>query len=250
MARILLYDIETAPNLGYVWQKWETNVIEFKNEWYMLSFAYKWLGDKSTKAYSLPDFPLYKKDPENDKELVRKLWELVNEADIIVAHNGNDFDIKKMNSRFIFHGFTPPKPYKAIDTKLAVKKVSGEMSNSLNDLSKNWGFGEKSDTGGFATWKGCMSGDKKAWATMVKYNKHDVDLLEKVYLKIRPWITNHPNVSFFDELLNCCPSCKSEKMQRRGFGYTKTSKYRRYQCQSCGSWSQGKPERIDGLEIR
>jgi hypothetical protein len=34
--------LETAPNLGYVWGKWEQNVIDFKKSWYVLSFAVLW----------------------------------------------------------------------------------------------------------------------------------------------------------------------------------------------------------------
>ena len=39
--KILLIDIETAPNLGYIWGKYEQNVIDYKTEWYLLSFCAK-----------------------------------------------------------------------------------------------------------------------------------------------------------------------------------------------------------------
>ena len=130
-AKILLFDIETAPNLGYVWGKWEQDVIEFDRQWYMLCFCAKWLGDKKVMTHALPDFSLYKKDPENDKELVKKLWELFNEADIIIAHNGDEFDIKKSNARFIYHGFTPNPHYKTIDTKKIAKKYFSFNENNL-----------------------------------------------------------------------------------------------------------------------
>src|SRR3990167_2337131 len=120
--KILLYDIENSPSLGWVWQKWETNVIDFDKEWYMLSFAFKWLGDKSVKSYALPDFKGYNKDKTNDRQLVEKLHELISEADMIVHHNGDRHDIRKSNARFLYHGLTPPPPYKTIDTKKVAKR--------------------------------------------------------------------------------------------------------------------------------
>ena len=250
MSKIILVDIETAPNLAYVWGKYEQDVIQFEKEWTMLSFSYKELGSKKTYSYALCDFKGYKKGDLDDSKLVKKLWEVLDSADIVIAHNGDNFDIKRSNSRFIVHGLTPPKPYRSLDTLKVARQKFGFNSNKLDDLGNILGIGRKVETGGAKLWFGCMAGDQKSWNLMKKYNSNDVVLLEKVYLKMRPWMTTHPNVALLDENLNCCPHCSSEKIQRRGFGYTKTSKYRRYQCMSCGAWSQGKTERIEGLEVR
>src|SRR5262245_17881686 len=108
--RIALIDIETAPNLAWVWGMWEQNVIDVKKSWYMLSFSMKWLGDKRGKTYALPDWPSrYGKDPEDDELLIRELWKVLDEADFVIAHNGDAFDIKKSNARFIAHGLKPPR---------------------------------------------------------------------------------------------------------------------------------------------
>ena len=252
--KILFFDIENSPSLGWVWEKWETNVIDFKSEWHLLSFAYKWAGDRSVRSYSLPDFPLYKKDKENDRELVHKLHELMGEADILIAHNGNDFDIRKANARFAYYDLPPVHPLKSIDTKLVARKYFMFNSNSLNDLAKHLGLGEKIDTGGFDLWLGCMKGDKKSWRDMVRYNKNDVVLLEKIYQRLAPFMTNHPNINIVRDDLETgnqlCPRCGSETMQRRGWSITALSRSRRYQCVSCGGWSSGKPERIKEVEVR
>jgi|JI102314DRNA_FD_contig_31_6050940_length_945_multi_2_in_0_out_0_1 DNA polymerase elongation subunit (family B) len=236
--KTLFLDIETAPNLGYTWQKYETNVIEFVQERYMLCFTVKWLDDSKYHTFGLPDFPDYTKDPKSDKALMTKLWDFVNEADVIVAHNGDSFDIKIMNTRFIVNGFTPPSPYKTVDTKKEAKKKFGFNSNSLNDLGQLFGFGKKADTGGFKLWTGCMSGDTESWKKMKKYNKIDVALLEQIYLKLRGWMKNHPNVSVALDRA-CCQTCGSNNTQKRGFSYTKLTKYQRLQCMDCHSWSQG-----------
>ena len=233
--RILLFDIETTAILARVWGLYEQNAVDVEKDWYMLSFAYKWL-DSNVHVIGLPDFPIYKKDPENDRDLIKKLWELFNQADIIVAHNGNAFDIKKSNARFIHHQLSPPAPYKTIDTLLMARKHFNFSSNKLDDLGKYLGIGRKVETGGYSLWRDCLRGDKRAWKKMKEYNSYDVVLLEQVYLKLMPWskevATNTDN----------CPKCSGD-LTRRGYRLTIGYKYQRYQCNNCGGWSS---ERLNG----
>lgn len=238
--KTLFLDLETAPNIGYTWQKYETNVIEFIKERYILTFTVKWLDENKPITYGLDDFAGYSKDPTSDKELCIKLWEYVNEADIIVAHYGDSFDIKVMNTRFLANGLTPPSPYKTVDTKKEASRRFGFLSNSLNDLCQFLGIGKKHATGGFKLWKDCMAGDPKAWKTMKKYNKIDVLLLEELYLKLRGWMKTHPNVAVLDDKDRCaCQFCGSKNTQKRGKTFSKYTKYHRIFCKDCGSWSQG-----------
>jgi len=233
--KVLLFDIETAPNIGYTWDKYETTVIEFIQERYMLCFAAKWLDEKTTHIHSLPDYKGYDKDKTNDKALVKKLWEYINEADVVIAHNGDKFDIRIMNARFIANGLQPPAPYKTVDTKKVARSRFGFNSNKLDDLGTVLGLGNKTPTGGFALWKGCMAGEKASWTKMKKYNKMDVVLLEKVYKALRSWMPNHPNIGI-NKGRHACTHCGSTKTQKRGFHYAKYHKYQRFQCQDCYSW--------------
>jgi len=249
-AKILLFDIETMANLAWVWGKYEQNVIDYEMEWYMLCFAYKWLGEKQTHVVGLPDFSSYKKNKEDDKKLITALWDLFNEADVIVAHNGDAFDIKKANARFLYHGLTPPEGYKTVDTKLVAKRYFQFNSNKLDDLGQLLGLGRKIDTGGFELWKGCALGDMASWKKMMNYNKQDVVLLEKVYLKLLPWMVNHPNLNLLNGTLCSCSNCASTNLQKRGFSITRTAKRQRYQCMDCGAWNLGKSESVKELTIR
>jgi uncharacterized protein YprB with RNaseH-like and TPR domain len=237
MSKILLIDIETSPSLGWVWSKWETNVIDFEQDWYILSFGYKWLGEKKVTVFGLDDFNGYKKDPENDKNLINMLWTLLDEADVIIAHNGDRFDIPKINTRFLTHKLNPPSPYKTIDTLKIARSVFKFDSNKLDDLGRYLSIGRKLPHTGFHLWKGCMSGDKASWKLMKKYNSNDVELLEKVYYIMRSWAKNHPAIN--QGLSECCPKCQSQKVQRRGFDYTLQRKKQRYVCTDCHGWFQG-----------
>lgn len=250
-ARILLYDIEVSYTTAAVWGLYEQNVAKVLREPYIITVAWKWLGEKTTHVISLPDFKTYKKDKKNDKELVQVMHDLFNEADVIIAHNGNSFDQKWTYARFLVHGMVPPSPSLYIDTKLVAKRYFRFNSNSLNNLGQYLNLGKKIDTGGIDLWTGCIEDDdKKSWNLMCKYNKQDVVLLEKVYLAMKPYMTNHPNMNVLNGTLCSCGNCGSNKLQKRGFSITRTATKQRFQCTDCGAWSLGKSQTVKGLDVR
>ena len=245
--RVLLFDLETMPNLARTWGKWEQNTIWNERNWYLWSFSFKWLGERSITNIALPKFPLYKKDRYNDLDITKALWELFNQSDIIIAHNGNAFDIKKARTLFLKHKLPPPTPSKQIDTKLIAKRHFNFDSNSLNDLCEFLNIGKKISTGGLELWRDCEMGDKKAWKKMAKYNNYDVKLLEEVYLRMLPYIDNHPNIALLKGEKDACPNCGSFNVQRRGFDYTRAGKQQRFQCLDCRSWHKAP---LKGGQIR
>lgn len=238
--KILFFDIETAPTRGWVWRIYEDNLIKTDHDWFMLSFAMKWAHEDEFKVFALPDYPGYKKDKECDRALVKDLWKYIDDADIIVGHNGDAFDLKKANARFIIHGMQPPSTYKTIDTLKIARRHFKFNSNRLNDLGTFLNLGEKLVHTGHHLWFGCMDGDPESWDLMKRYNIQDVRLLEKVYYRIRPWATSHPNLTLYDHS-DGCPKCKSTNVQKRGFDYKLTTKRQRFQCQDCGGWFSGGP---------
>jgi uncharacterized protein YprB with RNaseH-like and TPR domain/predicted RNA-binding Zn-ribbon protein involved in translation (DUF1610 family) len=235
--RILFLDIETSPNLAYVWEKYEQDVISFEKERELLSFAYQWNDKKNVKCCALCDF-----EKNKQFELVSKLHSLFDKADIIVAHNGDEFDIKMSCSFFAHFNLKPPKPYKTIDTLKIARKKFRFNSNKLDDLGEYLGVGRKMETGGFKLWLGCLRGDKKSWDKMKKYNKGDVVLLEKVYNKLIPWDTNRININNKEGFL--CPACGSSNLQARGWNIALKYKTQRFHCQNCGKWSHGAKEKF------
>ena len=230
--KILLYDLETTPNLAYVWGKFEQNVIAFEKEWEILCFAYKWYGEKEVQCFA--------RDGKDDYTLLKRLYKLFKEADVIIAHNGDNFDQKKVNARLIYHGFSPPKIMRSIDTKKIAKRYFAFNSNSLNDLGTHLGLGKKVETGGFELWRRCMLGCKKSWKKMMKYNKQDVVLLEKVYKKFLPWIQDHPNVAKVNEVkenkFGICPNCGSAHVWKGGIRASNMQLRQQWQCKTCKSW--------------
>jgi hypothetical protein len=235
--KILHLDIETSPILSYTWDIWNQNIglNQIFRDWYIITWAASWEGEKKVIGRMLPDFDLYNQDPHNDKELMASLWPLMDEADILVAHNGDKFDMPKINARFLYHGMLPPSPSKTIDTLKSAKKYFKFTSNRIDYINKFLGFGGKVDTGGMQLWLDCLNGDMKAWRRMLKYNKRDVVTLKETYNKLRPYIKNHPNIH---SPLGGCPACGELNLVRKGYTYTPTNKYQKFVCKSCGKWSR------------
>ena len=229
--KILFIDIETFPSLVHVWRMYEDNALDTIEPPLICCFSAKWYGGTHiTKA--LPD---YKSKPNDDSKLVKDLWKLANEADILVAHNGKRFDFGKMNARFVKHGLQPPAPYQKVDTREMAKRAFSFEANSLDYLCQYLGLGKKMYTGGYELWQRCMANDPEAWKLMKKYNENDVVMLERLYFALMPWVSNHPNISLYR---GKCPRCGSEKIQSRGTARTATRSYHRYQCTDCGGWSR------------
>ena len=230
--KLLLLDIETAPNLAYVWGLWKQNV---NPEWisatgYVLCWTAKWLGESEV---------IYKRlHPGKPMSLLEPIHRLLDEAHAVIHYNGCSFDIPTLNKEFITHGMKPPAPYKQIDLLQTMRSEFRFPSNKLDHIVKTLGLGEKIRHAGPQLWIDCMAGKPQAWRDMEKYNRHDVVLLERLYEKLKPWIKRHPNVAAFEEDL-VCPTCGSGKFQRRGTQVAQTLKYVRYQCQSCSGWFRG-----------
>lgn len=241
--RILLIDIETAPILAFVWSLWKQNVglNQIVNEWYILSFCAKWLGEDEVIYQDIRD------TPHDDASLMAPLWALLNEADIIIGQNGKAFDMPKIQARLVMAGHPPPRPYKIIDTMLMAKQQFRFTSNKLEWMTgPSAGLTEDSKDQhakfpGFKLWAECLKGNPEAWDEMRSYNIPDVLTMEQLYLKLRPWYVGHPNLAAYvesDERL--CPKCLSPDVKQDGFTFTQTGKYERYHCGGCGGYSRGR----------
>jgi DNA polymerase elongation subunit (family B) len=237
--KTLVLDIETSPAVAYVWRFWQENVSakQVLEHPYIMSFAAKWLDNE--KVY------YYENRHNDDKDLILNLIAFLEEADIVVAHNGDKFDLPKIRGRALVHGFRPPSPVKQIDTYKVAKKEFGFPSNSLEYLTIVLNCevkkGGHKKFPGFELWLECLRGNEEAWQEMKEYNIDDVLALESLYLKLRPWITNHPNVSIQQtDNHPSCPKCNSGRVQFRGFAYTSVGKYHKFQCQDCGGWGRSR----------
>ena len=243
MSKILILDIETSPNVAYVWRFFKENIAPsqvIKNS-NILSFAAKWLH---SEEILYRDTHIW-----SEQYLLEDLNKLLDEADIVVTHYGNKFDLPRIRARSLVFGISPPSPYKTVDTCMVAKRLFSFESNSLEYLVKQLGIGEKlthKKFPGFALWIEVLRNNPEAWDEMKRYNIHDTVLTERLYLKLRPWINNHPNVAINEEDEGLvCPKCGGKHLGRRGFYTTNAGKYQRYRCDDCGGWSRTRFTELD-----
>lgn len=209
---------------------WEQNVSidQISEKDYILCWAAKWYDNGYIYEAGL--------DTHSQKAMLKEMYKLLDEADAVVHYNGKKFDIPWLNREFLQVGLTPPSPYKQIDLVNTVKQQFRFPSNKLDFVSRALGLGKKIKTD-FSLWVGCMKDDAESWGKMREYNVNDVVLLEKLYVKLLPWIPHHANYSIHNaEDALCCPNCGGIHLQKRGFYRTESSEYQRYKCLDCGKW--------------
>lgn len=237
---ILFIDIETTPNLAWTWGYYETDVLEIVREWEILSVAWKFTTNAGVTFYGQNDY--------TEEVIVKGIWTLLNSADIVVAHNGDRFDVRKINAKFLKYGLTPPSPYKTVDTKTVAKRYFALNSNKLDYIAKYLEIGGKLVHTGISLWFDCMEGKAEAWKKMREYNIQDIKLLEKIYLKLRPWIKNHPNLADFTEVI-ACPKCGEEHdFKRKGTRQVGILTKQRYVCNACGGWFQTTLDKVKPVQ--
>lgn len=237
--RVLLWDIETSHNIVATFRLYGEDYIPHSNllqERYTICGCWKWLGEKTIHSVAVTDDPKrFKKNPYDDFHVVKTLHNVLSEADVIVAHNGDAYDTKFVKARAIYQKLPPLPPIRSIDTLKVAKQGFLFNSNRLDYLGQFLGVGRKKDTR-TGLWLDVLRGSASAVKEMVEYNKGDVSLLEDVFLKLRPFMPDHVNRELFGGTANECPRCGSTHIQSRGVHRAVTQVYNRWACQACGGW--------------
>lgn len=228
-----MLDIETAPNRVLTWGLFKQNVglNQIEESGYTLCWAAKWHNNATMHFASV-----YK---DGKVDMFKGIYDLLEEADVVVHYNGTRFDLPILMQEFAALGWTPPSPFSQIDLMRVVKNRFRLLSNKLDYVAQYFGLGNKLHHKGMELWIECMAMQPAAWKKMEAYNKQDVTLLIRLYPILIPWIPNHPNYGLFmegDE--QRCPNCGSTDLQKRGKAYTATLTYQRYRCNGCGAWSK------------
>jgi len=240
-AKIFVFDIETAPNLADVWNYWNTNVgiNQVRKNGRMIMWAGKYLHDK--KMYSMNEID------DGQEATVKGLSAHFEDTDILVGHNGDGFDIKWLNWELLKHELPPPDPSKTVDTLKTCRKRFKLPSYKLDYICPLLGLGKKvGNETGHRLWIDWEAKTPKAKKNMIKYCKNDVMMLQRLYYKIRPWISNHPNMGLYDDKGRpTCPNCGGTKVVKKGLAYTNAGVYQRWRCKDCGTPLRGKTMMTD-----
>jgi len=234
--KILTLDIELFPNLAYVYGlfKQNINLAGLKESARVCCFAAKWLGERNVMFFS--------EYHQSTREMLDAAHQLLSEADIVVHYNGTSFDIPHLRRELFVAGYSPPAPFQEIDLLRVMRNRFKFTSNKLAYILPAVGLSGKGHMQ-MEDWIKCMLGDEKAWRKMMLYCMRDVRIEERLYLRVQPWIKNHPHVGLYSDevgiLPDACSHCGSTKLVREGHRYTQRGKYPRYHCGSCGAWGTG-----------
>ena len=231
--KILFYDIETSQLNSSHWALFNQNIQtrSITTEGHIICISYKWLHEKKVHTLSL-DFD---KSTIDDYDICKGIKKVFKEADLIVGHNADKFDFKKIMARWVYHNINPLPPILSVDTLKEARKAFKFTSNKLDYIAQYLKVGAKLETGGLFLWEECAKGNKKALQKMVKYCEVDVKILESVFLRIRPFIRNFPNL-YTDSDRVSCTSCGSYKKIKRNLRRTKAGLLRQqYKCKECKS---------------
>jgi DNA polymerase elongation subunit (family B) len=244
--KIILFDIETIPNLDEAMKVWcqlgswpgRTMKATITS---IISVGWKELGKKHTHCINAWDFPSWENDINDDKALCKAIHKIMSEADCVITHNGKRFDWKYLQTRFMLHNLPPLPNIPHVDTCLVARKNLLSFNNKLDYLGEHFVKDKKMENGGWDLWVKVSKRKKTAQKLMDKYCRQDVKLLEKLFLRLRPFVKNLPNKNIDHDNINfekVCPSCGSADVYYNGWAYTKTNKYPRIHCKSCGSYSR------------
>lgn len=247
--RILFWDLETAPlNLDThsLYNERGIHTSAIKRHKYIISGSYKWAGEKRVDSVSVKPAR-----PHDDRKAVRALHAVLSSADALVHHFGDAFDIRMFNMRAAALGLPPLPPIVQIDTWKIAKRVFKFESNRLDFLGEFLGLGRKISTN-FKLWDACVEGDAAALREMVRYNKQDVLLLERVFFRLYPYTTTRLDIAALYDIPHAqryklCGHCGSTDMSYKGAALRRSRFHDMFQCNACDAWRVGpvvKPNKL------
>ncbi len=238
--KTLVLDIETSPIRAWVWGLRDQNIAlnQIDKDWHIMAWAAKWLGEPASKI------KYEETRTDNDKAILKKLWNLLDEADVLVTQNGASFDIPRIDARMRIHKMRPYSPSKHADTYRMNKKAgfTSHKLSYLNDvLCPEYAKSEHPEFPGMSLWTECLKGNPKAWKVMKKYNIKDVLGTEALHNITNPWApASTTRTIIAPDPGKKCEVCGSPNVYRRGRYVLKHNIFEKWHCQSCGAWRKGR----------
>jgi uncharacterized protein YprB with RNaseH-like and TPR domain len=227
--KILLWDIECG-DLDADWDR-------------ILCIGYKWFGRPGRpKIVSIRDYPGWKRNPYNDRRVVADFVKVFEGADIHVTHNGTLFDVPYLKARMLYNrlGYLPKVAH--VDTRFVARSNLKISSRSLQVVSEFLGCKAEKTPIRRRVWLAAKRGSERALRYVEAHCRADIEVLEEVYARLRPFMARHPVIGDY----GACHVCGSRHLQRRGY-FTTTLRGRqvRIKCEGCGSWSHAPESRFE-----
>jgi hypothetical protein len=231
-ARIWTLDIERAPGTTAIFDQRTRGFIHV-DQWLtlpsLLCFAAKEYRTRTVEFHAAWD---------DYDAMVRRSWDIYDDADIMVTFYGTGFDHKHLRWAWKQAGLPQPRPWKDVDLYRVGRKQFLLESGSLNYMCRALGIPGKRGKYDAAEALACLQGDMKARRDMERYNKGDVIATERCYDELRTWIPNHPHISSDLAADRTCNRCGSKRLTPCGEYLAKVLTYAQYRCDHCGGISK------------
>lgn len=233
-SKILILDIERVKGEATV-EFWDLG--DFKNRRIHADDVNRWPRTICFAAawYSKPKVMFHAEwDAAGYEGMLHTAWRLYDEADVIVGHNLNGFDSKKLKAGWKELHLPAPSPWKTVDTLTVARREFGYESNTLDALCKRLGLASKTDRYDHELAKAACAGDRAAQRRIKAYNVGDIAATRALYVDLMGWMPSHPIIGseVADEL--ACGTCGSMELTRDGWWTAAVMQYALYRCDNCG----------------
>jgi len=227
----LFFDIETSYYLVPTFNFWKVNINpdHILREKKIICICYKWQYEDTVHT-------LVWDKRQDDTKLIKDFINIIKDADEIIAHNGDRFDMKELRTRAILTDNLMFPVYRTLDTLKKSKQYFKFASNRLDYIGKVLNVGRKLEHEGMQMWIDiCEHKSKEALDKMLSYCQQDVILLEDVYHTLSPYIYHNTNFAVLTGNPKWyCPECASKNVQLSHTDATAMGIIRRHmKCNDC-----------------
>lgn len=204
---------------------------------HILCIGYKWAHEKKPHVISLLDYPGAKLN--DDSKLLAAFEPIYNEADVVVYHFGEYYDLPFIQTRRLIHNMKRLPTCSSVDTWRIARNTMKFGSNRLERLLQVLKCPFKKTSVDLAIWSDARVGIASAFKYIVDHCRLDILVLEWVYNKIKTMSPVHPAM-YLSKEEKVCKLCGESAVRRHGVRATQTGRYYRLLCEECGANYKGR----------
>ena len=204
---------------------------------FILCGSYKWKGEKKVHTITRSHPNKFTDTPEDDKDICRRLAEVIAEADVVFTWNGRSFDFRFLQTRMLKHrlGYLAPVSH---EDGLLTARASLKMNRSLKNMGKFFKLAHQKDGVDIDVWMKAGAGHPDALGSVIRHCETDIKMTEEAYNLLGPLSKSHPRIV---NDMTKCRFCGSGNLQSRGRIPALRHYRQRYHCHKCGAWSSSQP---------
>ena len=159
----------------------------------------QFFGPDEEKVWRADDYEPWQRGKRgDDSHLVGAILQGLEDADIIIAHNGTQYDMPFLRTRALVAGLPPVHPMKIVDPVMLARRQFRFHSNRLDSIAKAMGTtNQKTDLDPNLWVAAWADGDKAALDQIVYHCRQDVQTLADFAWGARKYIKAIDSIGSF-----------------------------------------------------